>query len=105
MTMKTIIALLLLALTGCTSYRVTQEDTSSAAAGFTDFFIWSDNVIAGLQNTSLAWYFGQNKAIGYGGYIANNIFTITTNSGPAVYNFGGSVYYHTNIVIHHNFDQ
>ncbi len=81
---------------------VLQQDTSSAAAGFTDFFIWSDNVIAGLQNTSLAWYFGQNKAIGYGGYIANNIFTITTNSGPAVYNFGGSVYYHTNIVIHHN---
>lgn len=81
---------------------VLQQDTSSAAAGFTDFFIWSDNIIAGLQNTSLAWYFGQNKETSYGGYIANNIFTITTNSGPAVYNFGGSVNYHTNIIIFHN---
>lgn len=81
---------------------VLQQDTSSGATGFTDYFIWADNIIAGLQNTSLAWYFGQNKETSYGGYIANNIFTITTNSGPAVYNFGGSVYYHTNIIIHHN---
>lgn len=81
---------------------VLQQDTSSGQQASTDFFIWADNIMGGLQNTSLAWYFGQNKSIQYGGYIANNVFPITTNAGPCVFNFGGSVYHHTNIVLHHN---
>lgn len=81
---------------------ILQQDTSSAQLASTEFFIWADNIMGGLQNSSLTWHFGQNKSIQYGGYIANNVFAITTNAGPCVFNFGGSVYHHTNIILHHN---
>lgn len=81
---------------------ILMQDTSPGQTASTDWFIWFNNEIPGLQQTSLAWWVGQNQPIQNGGWIAQNIFAITTNHVAAVFNWGGSVYSHTNVFAWHN---
>lgn len=79
---------------------VLSQDTSSGGNAPTEFFYWADSYISGLQQPgSLAWWVGQNISITNGGVIENSAFFVTTNSGSSVFNLGGSVLPHWNIVI------
>lgn len=81
---------------------ILQRDTSSGQQASTDYFIWYNNLIGGLQSSSLAWHVGQNTNIHRGGAVVQNVFAITTNAGPCVFNFGGSQLSHTNFIGWHN---
>lgn len=78
---------------------VLQQDTSAGQTASTDFFIWYNNEIVGLQQTSLSFWVGQNVSITNGGWIAQNVLSINTNVVSAVYNFGGSSLAHANVVV------
>lgn len=81
---------------------ILQQDTSSGQQASTDFAIWYNNEIVGLQQTSLAFWIGQNVSITNGMWVAQNMFVISTNHGSAVFNVGGSVLAHSNLIFWFN---
>lgn len=81
---------------------ILQQDTSSGQQASTEFTIWYNNEIVGLQQTSLAFWIGQNLSITNGVWIAQNTFVISTNHNSAVYNIGGSSLAHWNLILWFN---
>lgn len=85
---------------GAGNFTLNSDIAGSATSS--DFGIWYNNVIAGLQNSGSCVAWGQNTNNGKGFAIVQNVFVITTNGSSAVFNFGTSALNHTNLILAHN---